>query len=100
MKEELRDIYETSNTVKMGLKRLKKLVLSVVETWLGFARIILGQVADTLSKHIQEICNYFVSKTTSGKRSEISNKIKLIIRQSYGFKRFDYLREKLLACLF
>jgi transposase len=30
----------------------------------------------------------------------INNKIKLIIRQSYGFKNFDYLREKLLACLF
>ncbi|MCY7272875.1 MAG: hypothetical protein LH702_03775 [Phormidesmis sp. CAN_BIN44] len=27
-------------------------------------------------------------------------KIKLIIRQSYGFKNFDLMKEKLLACLF
>lgn len=30
----------------------------------------------------------------------INNRIKLIIRQSYGFKSFDPLRRKLLACLF
>ncbi|MDF0556354.1 ISL3 family transposase [Kamptonema sp. UHCC 0994] len=92
LKNELRDIYETSTTVKIGLRRLKK--------WLVSARIILGQVADTLEKHIEEICHYFVNKTTSGVMEGINNKIKLIIRQSYGFKTFDYLREKLLACLF
>jgi len=63
-------------------------------------RIILGQVAETLEKYIQEICHYFVNETTSGVRSGINNKIKLITRQSYGFKTFDSLREKLLACLF
>jgi transposase len=91
LKNELRDIYETSTTVKIGLRRLKK--------WLVYARIILGQVADTLEKHIEEICHYFVNKTTSGVMEGINNKIKLIIRQSYGFKTFDSLREKLLACL-
>jgi transposase len=30
----------------------------------------------------------------------LNNKIKLILRQSYGFKNFDLMREKLLACLF
>ena len=30
----------------------------------------------------------------------LNNKIKLIIRQSYGFKTFKSLRTKLLACLF
>jgi len=92
LRNELREIYETSTTVKMGLRKLKK--------WLGLARIILGQVAETLEKYIQEICHYFVNETTSGVRSGINNKIKLITRQSYGFKTFDSLREKLLACLF
>ncbi|MDF0556284.1 transposase [Kamptonema sp. UHCC 0994] len=71
LKNELRDIYETSTTVKIGLRRLKK--------WLVYARIILGQVADTLEKHIEEICHYFVNKTTSGVMEGINNKIKLII---------------------
>ncbi|MGK7932991.1 MAG: transposase [Microcystaceae cyanobacterium] len=29
----------------------------------------------------------------------LNNKIKLILRQSYGFNSFDLMREKLLACL-
>lgn len=92
LKEELRDIYETSTTVKMGLTRLKK--------WLVYARCIFGQTAETLSRHMLEICNYFINRTTSGAMEGINNKIKLIIRQSYGFNTFYSLREKLLACLF
>lgn len=92
LKEEFRAIYETSTTVSMGLRRMK--------SWLISARIILGQVADTISTHLQEICHYFIHKTTSGVMEGINTRIKLIIRQSYGFKSFASLREKLLACLF
>ncbi len=92
LKEELRDIYETSTTVKMGLRRFQK--------WLVLARCLFGQTAETLAKHTQEICHYFIQRTTSGVMEGINNKIKLIIRQSYGFNTFDSLREKLLACLF
>jgi transposase len=92
LKEELRNIYETSTTVKMGLRKLKK--------WLVSARYIFGQTATTLEKHIQEICHYFINRTTSGVMEGLNNKIKLIIRQSYGFNTFASLREKLLACLF
>ena len=92
LKEEFREIYETSTTVKMGLRRFKK--------WLIYARIMLGQVANTINNYIQEICHYFISRTTSGVMEGLNNKIKLILRQSYGFKDFDTMREKLLACLF
>jgi transposase len=92
LKEELREIYETSTTSKMGRRKLEK--------WLTFAKCIFGQTAETLEKYIEEICHYFVSRTTSGVMEGINNKIKLIIRQSYGFKSFHSLREKLLACLF
>ena len=92
LKEEFRDIYETSTTSHMGLRRFKQ--------WLTHARIILGQVADTISTHLREICHYFNNRTTSGVMAGINPKIKLIIRQSYGFNTFDSLREKLLACLF
>lgn len=92
LKEELRNIYETSTTVKMGFRKLQK--------WLVSARCLLGQTAATLEGHIQEISHYFANRTTSGVMEGINNKIKLIIRQSYGFNTFDSLREKLLACLF
>jgi transposase len=90
--EELRDIYDTSSTVKTGIRRLEK--------WLIYARCFFGQTAQTLTKHIQEICHYFINRTTSRVMEGINNKIKLIIRQSYGFNTFDSLRLKLLACLF
>lgn len=92
LKEELRDIYETSTTVKIGFKRLKK--------WLTSACIIFGKAVDSIENHLTEISHYFFSKTTSGVMEGINNRIKLIIRQSYGFKSFEFLREKLLACLF
>jgi transposase len=92
LKEELRDIYETSTTVKIGFKRLKK--------WLASVRIIFGKAVNSIENHLREISHYFVSKTTSGVMEGINNRIKLIIRQSYGFKSFESLREKLLACLF
>ncbi len=92
LKEELRNIYETSTTIKMGLRKIKK--------WLSSAKFLFGSTADTLEKHIQGICNYFANRTTSGVMEGINNKIKLIIRQSYGFNTFKSLREKLLACLF
>jgi transposase len=92
LKEELREIYEKSKTVKEGMRKMQK--------WVGYARIILGQVAETIKRHLPEICNYFVSRTTSGVMEGLNTRIKLIIRQSYGFKTFPSLREKLLACLF
>jgi transposase len=94
LKEELRNIYEASTTVKMGLRKLQ------LQKWLVSARCIFGKTAATLERHIQEICHYFINRTTSGVIEGLNNKIKLILRQSYGFKNFDLMREKLLACLF
>lgn len=92
LKEELRDIYEKSTTVKMGMRKLTK--------WLTSARVLFGKTAETIERHLQEICHYFINRTTSGVMEGLNNKIKLILRQSYGFKSFDLMREKLLACLF
>jgi transposase len=91
LKEEFRDIYETSTTVQMGRRRFKK--------WLITASCIFGPITRTILKYLEEICNYFISGTSSGVMAGLNNKIKLILRQSYGFKNFDLMREKLLACL-
>ncbi len=91
-KEEFREIYETSTTVKIAHKRFSQ--------WLAQARYFFSQTTQTLEKYLDEICHDFVNRTTSGVMEGLNNKIKLILRQSYGFKSFEIMREKLLACLF
>lgn len=88
-KEEFRDIYESSKTVKMGLRRLNK--------WLSQAKIFYQKAGKTIHQHLEGICNYFINRTTSGVMEGINNKAKLIIRQGYGFTNFHNLRARLLA---
>ena len=92
LKEELINIYNSNITPSGGMRKIKK--------WLMSAQIIFGSAAATLKSHLEGICNYFQNRTTSGVTEGINTKIKLIIRQSYGFKNFDLMKEKLLACLF
>ena len=92
LKEELITIYNSDITPLGGIRKMNK--------WLISARIMFGSAADTIKSHLQEICNYFNNRTTSGVTEGINTRIKLIIRQSYGFKNFDLMKEKLLACLF
>jgi transposase len=92
LKEELITIYNSNITVSGSMRKINK--------WLISARIMFGSAADTLDSHLSEICNYFNNRTTSGVTEGINTRIKLIVRQSYGFKNFDIMKEKLLACLF
>jgi transposase len=85
LKEELREIYESSTTVKMGIRKLRK--------WLNSARIIFRKTAQTLENNLTEICHDFINRTTSGVMEGLNNKIKLILRQSYGFKSFEMMRQ-------
>lgn len=89
LKEEFREIYETSQTVSAGLNRMKK--------WLVQAQVFYPKAAQTIRNHLEGICNYFISRTTSGVMEGINNKAKLIMRQGYGFTDFDNFRERLLA---
>jgi len=90
-KEEFREIYQTSQTVKSGLQRMKK--------WLNQAQVFYRDATQTIREHLEGICNYFISRTTSGVMEGINNRIKLIMRQGYGFTNFDNFRARLLACL-
>jgi transposase len=89
MKEEFRRIYENTKTVKSAKIKLEK--------WLKEAHVFYPSVSQTIQKHIQGICNYFINRTTSGVMEGINNKIKLIKRQGYGFTNFDNFRSRLLA---
>jgi transposase len=92
LKEELITIYNSDITSCGGIRKMRK--------WLISAKVLFGSAADTLDSHLSEICNYFNNRTTSGVTEGINTRIKLIVRQSYGFKNFDLMKEKLLACLF
>lgn len=89
-KEELRDIYETSKNVKSGQRRLKK--------WLETAQVFYGEAVTTIRNHFEGICNYFISRSTTGVMEGINTRIKLIMRQGYGFSNFDNFRSRLMAC--
>lgn len=90
MKEEFREIYETKMTVTIAQTEFKD--------WLNYAQIFFQESASTIVNHFEEICNYFLNRTTSGVMEGINNLIKLILRQGYGFSNFDNFRERVLAC--
>jgi transposase len=90
MKEKFREIYETHMTVKMAQEKFK--------TWLNYASLFFKESASTIVNHFEGICNYFLNRTTSGVMSGINNRIKLIMRQGYGFSNFDNFRDRVLAC--
>jgi transposase len=92
LKEDMMRIYNSDITPVKAAKQMKK--------WLTSANIVLGSAAQTLNLHLLEICNYFKHRTTSGVTEGLNTRIKLILRQSYGFKNFDMMRDKLLVCLF
>lgn len=92
VKEELITIYNSKITSRRAMRTISK--------WLKSAKIIFSNAANTLDSHLSGICNYFNNRTTSGVTEGINTKIKLIIRQSYGFKNFELMKEKLIACLF
>ncbi|NEO82597.1 ISL3 family transposase [Moorena sp. SIO4G3] len=90
MKEDLREIYETHQTLKAGAKKLRK--------WLRTAQLFFVESTQTIWNHFEGICNYFKHRTTSGAMEGINNRIKLIKRQGYGFSNFENFRARLLAC--
>jgi transposase len=91
LKEDFRNIFETCKNPDDGQKQL--------EEWLEKAKAVYGAVLQTIRKHLDNICNYFLSRTSSGVMEGLNNRIKLIKRQAYGFLNFINFRSRLLACL-
>ncbi|MEG4862173.1 MULTISPECIES: transposase [unclassified Microcoleus] len=89
MKEALRDIFESHHSVEKGGKSLLE--------WIKKAQPIYSDTLTMLRNHLDGICNYFLSRTTSGVRSEINNHLKVIKRQAYGFVNFENFLSRLLA---
>ena len=89
-KEEFRKIFETHQTPEEGKVEILR--------WLRKSRSVYCDVIQTVRSHLDGICNYFLSRTTSGVMEGINNKLKLIKRQAYGFTNFENFRARLLAC--
>ncbi|WP_216670838.1 transposase [Microcoleus asticus] len=89
MKEKFREIYESNLTVKKWQNKIKE--------WLNHAQLFLRESASTIKHHFEGICNYFLERTTSGVMEGINNRIKLIMRQGYGFSNFNNFRNRVLA---
>lgn len=90
MKEEFRDIYQNCQSVESGRHQMSQ--------WLVNAQVFSGKFTRTIRSHLSEICNDFISHTTSAVMEGINNKIKLIMRLGYGITNFDNLRSRLLGC--
>jgi transposase len=90
MKEKFREIYETNLTVKKGQKKIQE--------WLNHAQVFFRESASTIEDPFEGICNYFLNRTTSGVMEGINNRIKLIMRQGYGFSNFNNFKNRVLAC--
>lgn len=90
LKEEFRNIYETNQTPEMAKQQ--------IFAWLEKASSVYCESLTTIRDHIDGICNYFISRTTSGMMEGMNNKLKLIKRQAYGFINFGNFRTRLLAC--
>ncbi|MFM7437150.1 MAG: transposase, partial [Snowella sp.] len=89
-KESFREIYEKVNDKEEGQLKFTE--------WLNKAKEIYTDVIGTIHRHLDSICNYFISRTTSGVMEGINNRLKLIKRQAYGFVNFDNMRSRFLAC--
>ena len=90
LKEEFRAIYQTARTPQSGQRRF--------QVWLNQAGQLYQESSQTIRNHLEGICNYFISHSSSGAMEGINNRIKLIKRQGYGFTNFDNFRSRLLAC--
>lgn len=84
LKEELRNIFETSNDWLSGLFNFGN--------WLFNAADYFPKSRKTIIRWLDEIIAYFDNRTTNGVVEGINNKLKLIKRSAYGFRNFDNFR--------
>ena len=84
LKEELRDIFETSKDWSEGLLE--------IADWLKDVSKYFPKSFGTIRRWIGEIIAYFDERTTQGVVEGINNKLKLIKRRAYGFRNFDNFR--------
>ena len=81
LKEELRDIFESSKDWSEGLLE--------IADWLKDVSKYFPKSFGTIKRWIGEIIAYFDEGTTQGIVEGINNKLKLIKRRAFGFRNFE-----------
>ena len=88
MREELQDIYETSETRVVAEERLKKLC-----SWIMHSRISeMKSFARLIRNHFVEILNYFEYRFTNAILEGTNSIIQNVKRRARGFKNTEYFK--------
>lgn len=90
LKEEFREIFETSQNWADGTRSLLD--------WLVSARTEFKKSVGTITRWRSEIVGYFEQGTTNNVVEGINNKLKLIKRSGYGFRNFENFQTRSLIC--
>lgn len=90
LKEEFREIFETSQNWAEGTLKLLD--------WLASAKADFRKSVGTIVRWFGEITGYFERGTTNGVVEGINNKLKLIKRSGYGFRNFDNFQIRCFIC--
>jgi transposase len=81
LKEEFRDIFESSENWAEGTLRLLD--------WMAESSTYFKRSCGTIKRWFDEVTSYFELRITNGVVEGINNKFKLIKRLGYGFSNFD-----------
>ncbi|MGI8773403.1 MAG: ISL3 family transposase [Actinomycetota bacterium] len=92
LKEGLRQVYAETDPVAAAL---------ALEVWLQLVRQAslpeFDQLAATVCRWKPEILNYFTYRMTNAYAEGITNRIKVIKRQGYGFRNFNNFQDRILV---
>jgi transposase len=92
LKEGLRQVYAETDPVAAAL---------ALEVWLQLVRKAglpeFDQLAATVCRWKPEILNYFTYRMTNAYAEGITNRVKVIKRQGYGFRNFNNFQDRILV---
>lgn len=92
LKEGLREVYEERDPREAAL---------ALDVWLGLVRRAgipeFDKLAETVQRWRPEILNHFVYRVTNAYAEGITNRIKVIKRQAYGFRNFVNFQDRILV---
>lgn len=91
-KEAFRSIFETGTEPQTAAGRLLEWLVEVRTSGLAW----LDRFVNTVCDWWEPIVNYFEDRLTSGVVEGLNNRIKLIMRQGYGYQNFAHFRLRVL----
>jgi len=91
LSNELTSIFNTQTTKNGGIRRLKNWIKKVKNSEISS----YDSFVSTLSKRLEEIANYFVSRENSGFVEGLNNRLKVLKRRCYGIVNKTHLFQRI-----